>query len=124
MTQLKPVSRDEYESEESRIYQELGRAIAEWSLVEEWLSVVYSRSVFSVTVGGGPLNASFNVVYSMQMKLQMIKAALENVFVLESSNIDTKSHILRAEKWAIGKKSIRKIVEKTAVTETNLPMVR
>lgn len=110
MTRSRLISSEECQREEAQIYLEIGRAISEWSLVEEWLSLIYSLSVYEFAFGG-PLHASFNSLNSVQLKLKMIREALNHVRTLGVPDSFNPSHIARAKQWSSRRTGLQKIIE-------------
>ena len=70
-------TREEYEKASDEIHLEIGRAITEWSIVEQWLFDIYSRLVAPGAVSMG-LSASFNQVYSVDTRLAMMLRLVEH----------------------------------------------
>lgn len=72
------VTKEAYEAEADKIHLELGRAITEWSIVEQWLCDAYK--LLTCMSGSMPLglSSSFYAVKNFRDKLAMVDALVQN----------------------------------------------
>lgn len=77
---VEPISREDFEKAADEIHLEIGRAITEWSTVEQWLYHIYARLISNGAAGAIPvgLSTSFDKVTRFETRLAMVTALIEN----------------------------------------------
>jgi hypothetical protein len=98
-------NREEYKKASDEIHLEIGRAITEWSIVEQWIFDIYSRLVAPGAVSTG-LPASFNQVYSVDTRLAMVSRLVEH------SGIPSVQRKKQIEEWKSLAKKLKKLGQK------------
>lgn len=109
MENNKIISRKICHREEIKIFEEIGRAIAEWHHVEEILSHIYCYSVNEFVIGG-PILTSFKSLSSVQLKLKMIRSSINHTKIIGIPDSYNPARTAIADKWG-GKQGIQRIIE-------------